>query len=161
MCQKWISMTPFSLIIALKVICVWISMPAKPQLILSLDLLTNVFELLLWLLLLVCDHVPLLSSYLHTLLNSDFKDGWSHTSENVSVSQGYYSFKFTRHGLMGREFRVWKYHQNIITLAHPSPLSFLLLFILCNSWTMTLRINLPNRAYQHKHYSGKRVSLFP
>lgn len=58
------------------------------------------------------------------------------------------------------EFRVWNYYENIITLAHPSLLSFLLFLIPCNSWRMTLRVNLPNRAYQHQHYRGKRVSLF-
>lgn len=58
------------------------------------------------------------------------------------------------------KFRVWKYYQNIITLAHPSLLSFLLFFIPCNSWMMTLRINLPNRAYQHKHHMGRGYLCF-
>ena len=53
----------------------------------------------------------------------------------------------------------WSYCQNIMTLAQPSLFSFLLFLIPCKSWMMVLRINHPQRAYQHEHYNGKRASV--
>lgn len=72
LCHDWVSMTLLSLNIALNVIFLLISMAHEPQLILSLDLLS--FELFLLLVVVVRDHVPLLPSYLHTLLNSGIED---------------------------------------------------------------------------------------